>query len=251
MVHDAVIPGWTPGIPFDTSVWMGCVALNSEMSYKCRVHDVVSCGGKAKNDGIVKQENTMDQPDLGIRVTELRQQKGLTQEQLAEYCHVSTRTIQRIESGDVNPRSHTLHCLHGALDFDFGEPNTPNEEVLLAAMHLSSMICIPVIPLLIWSLKKNQSSRIDWQGRQVINFQVTMALTLFAAAFVLFLGPVVLILLEKGGVVGGSMFAWLLIIAPLPMIAIGIYCTYQAIANTIRAMSDRHIRYVPSIPFMH
>ena len=73
---------------------------------------------------------------------------------------------------------------------------------------------------------------------------------LFAAAFLLMLGPIVLIFLEKGGALGGSMFAWLLIIAPLPMIAIGIYCTYQAIVNTMRALSDESIRYVPSIPFM-
>ena len=43
----------------------------------------------------------MNQPDLGLKITELRQQKNLTQEKLAEYCDVSTRTIQRIESGDV------------------------------------------------------------------------------------------------------------------------------------------------------
>ncbi|MDQ3004518.1 MAG: hypothetical protein M3R47_03935 [Chloroflexota bacterium] len=28
----------------------------------------------------------MNQPDLGLKITELRQQKGLTQEKLAEYC---------------------------------------------------------------------------------------------------------------------------------------------------------------------
>jgi len=39
----------------------------------------------------------MNQPYLGLKVSELRQQKGLTQEQLAEKCEVSTRTIQRIE----------------------------------------------------------------------------------------------------------------------------------------------------------
>lgn len=192
----------------------------------------------------------MKQPDLGLKVTELRQQRGMTQEQLAEYCHISTRTIQRIESGEVDPRSRTIHCLHGALDFDFGEADAGNDGLWLAALHLSSMICIPVIPLLLWSWKKNQSYKIDQQGKQAINFQITMALTLFAAAFVLMLGPVILILLEKGGALGGSMFAWLLIIMPLPMIAIGIYCTYQAVANTMRALSDRRIHYAPSIPFV-
>jgi transcriptional regulator with XRE-family HTH domain len=45
----------------------------------------------------------MNQPYLGQKVSELRQLKGLTQEQLAEKCEVSTRTIQRIESGEVDP----------------------------------------------------------------------------------------------------------------------------------------------------
>ncbi len=192
----------------------------------------------------------MNQPDIGLKVSELRLQKGLTQEQLAEFCRISARTIQRIENGEVDPRSHTVHCLNDALDFDFGEQNTSNEELWLTAMHVSSMICIPIIPLLLWSWKKNQSYKIDQQGREVINFQITMALTLFAAAFLLMLGLIVLILMEKGGVVGGGMFVWLPIIAPLPLICIGIYCTYQAVANTLRALSDKPVHYAPSISFV-
>jgi len=192
----------------------------------------------------------MNQPDFGLKVSELRLQKGLTQEQLAEFCRISARTIQRIENGEVDPRSHTVHCLNDALDFDFGEQNTSNEELWLTAMHVSSMICIPIIPLLLWSWKKNQSYKIDQQGREVINFQITMALTLFAAAFLLMLGLIVLILMEKGGVVGGGMFVWLPIIALLPLICIGIYCTYQAIANTLRALSDKPVHYAPSISFV-
>jgi hypothetical protein len=38
----------------------------------------------------------LNQPYLGQKVSELRQQKGFTQEQLAEKCEVSPRTIQRI-----------------------------------------------------------------------------------------------------------------------------------------------------------
>jgi len=192
----------------------------------------------------------MNQPDIGLKVSELRLQKGLTQEQLAEFCRISARTIQRIENGEVDPRSHTVHCLNDALDFDFGAQNTSNEELWLTAMHVSSMICIPIIPLLLWSWKKNQSYKIDQQGREVINFQITMALTLFAAAFLLMLGLIVLILMEKGGVVGGGMFVWLPFIAPLPLICIGIYCTYQAIANTLRALSDKPVHYAPSISFV-
>jgi DNA-binding XRE family transcriptional regulator len=47
----------------------------------------------------------------------------LTQEQLAEECEVSTRTIQRIENGEVEPRAFTRNNLSNLLEFDFGENN--------------------------------------------------------------------------------------------------------------------------------
>lgn len=58
----------------------------------------------------------MKQPALGKRISELRKQKGLTQEELVEKCNVSVRTIQRIESGEVTPRSFTIKTILAALD---------------------------------------------------------------------------------------------------------------------------------------
>ena len=195
----------------------------------------------------------MNQPELGLKVFALRQQKGMTQEQLSEFCQVSSRTIQRIESGEVDPRTHTIQCLSTALDFDFGEQNTFNEVFWLTALHLSSMICIPIIPLLLWSSKKSQSYKIDQHGRVVLNFQITMALTLFAAVFVLMLIPLTLPLLAKGGVniaQDGPIFIMLVFFAPMPLILTGIYCTYQAVINVMRALTDKPIHYAPSIPFV-
>jgi transcriptional regulator with XRE-family HTH domain len=71
----------------------------------------------------------MNQPGLGLKIIDLRQQKSLTQEKLAEYCDVSTRTIQRIESGEVQPRSFTRNNLSNILEFDFGRENTNNENL--------------------------------------------------------------------------------------------------------------------------
>ena len=71
----------------------------------------------------------MKQPDLGLKVTELRKQKGLTQEMLAEKCEVSTRTIQRIETGEVDPRVYTLQYLSDSLDFNFLEDHTSYENL--------------------------------------------------------------------------------------------------------------------------
>ena len=58
------------------------------------------------------------QPTLGQELAKIRKEKGLTQEELVEKCHVSVRTIQRIESGEVTPRLSTVKILLAALDHD-------------------------------------------------------------------------------------------------------------------------------------
>ena len=148
----------------------------------------------------------MNQPDLGLKITELRQQKGFTQEKLAEYCDVSTRTIQRIESGEVEPRSFTHNSLSNILEFDFGKESTSNENLWLALLHLSSVFCIVFIPLLLWSWKKDQSYKIDQQGRDVLNFQITITLVLFAFVLMLIVAPAVWMMVQnldgEAGIIG-------------------------------------------------
>jgi uncharacterized Tic20 family protein/DNA-binding Xre family transcriptional regulator len=196
----------------------------------------------------------VNQPDLGFKVVELRQQKGLTQEQLAEQCEVSTRTIQRIESGEVDPRAYTLQCLSKALEFDFGIDGSTNENLWLTILHLSSIFVIVVIPLLLWSWKKNQSSKIDHQGRLVLNFQVTMTLILISAVFLLMIFPITLAIIEestgKSIIEGNPVIMAMLICIPLPLILIGIFCTYQGVVNAMRALADKPVNYALSIPFV-
>jgi len=60
----------------------------------------------------------MKQPELGKKILELRQNRGLTQGQLAENCNLSLRTVQRIESAEVTPRSHTIQVLLSSLDYE-------------------------------------------------------------------------------------------------------------------------------------
>lgn len=59
----------------------------------------------------------MNQPDLGKKIAELRKAKGFTQEALVEKCNLSVRTLQRIESGEVIPRSYTLKTIFSALEY--------------------------------------------------------------------------------------------------------------------------------------
>ena len=63
----------------------------------------------------------MKQPALGRKILELRQEKGLTQEELVEQCNISVRTIQRIEAGEVVPRAYTIKTILSALDRDMDD----------------------------------------------------------------------------------------------------------------------------------
>lgn len=192
----------------------------------------------------------MKQPDLGQKVSELRKEKGLTQEQLAEYCEVTPRTIQRIESGEVEPRAFTRNSLSNALDFDLGKDDLNNERFWIAALHISSSFCIVLIPLLIWSWMKNRSYQVDKHGRQVLNYQITITLALFACVFCLVVAlPLGLIALDQG--VGSRvLMSTLALASTFPLILIGIFTFYQGVANTLRYLNEEDTRYALSIKFL-
>lgn len=60
----------------------------------------------------------MKQPELGKKISEWRKAKGLTQEELVEKCNLNVRTIQRIEAGEVTPRSYTIKAILDALEVE-------------------------------------------------------------------------------------------------------------------------------------
>lgn len=66
----------------------------------------------------------LEQPQLGKTITELRQKKHLTQEELVELCNINVRTLQRIEAGEVTPRDYTVRILMDALDYNIDQIET-------------------------------------------------------------------------------------------------------------------------------
>lgn len=60
--------------------------------------------------------------DFSTKLTETRKAKGLTQEEVAEKCNLNVRTIQRVESGQVQPRPQTVRLITEALEIDITEP---------------------------------------------------------------------------------------------------------------------------------
>ena len=68
--------------------------------------------------------------DLGRRVAELRTDRSLTQERLAELAGISARYIQRVESGEENLTVRSLALLANVLRssvIDFFEPPKSRE----------------------------------------------------------------------------------------------------------------------------
>lgn len=67
--------------------------------------------------------------DFGKKLIEVRNSKGLTQDEVAEKCNVTVRTIQRIESGTVKPRAFTMKIISEVLGFDFFETSNAGYDV--------------------------------------------------------------------------------------------------------------------------
>ncbi len=71
----------------------------------------------------------MKQPELGKKISELRKEKGLTQEELVDKCNISVRTLQRIEAGEVTPRGYTIKTILAALDYDLSKISEEGDEI--------------------------------------------------------------------------------------------------------------------------
>jgi len=74
-----------------------------------------------------KNDTIMKQPALGQKILALRKQKGLTQEELVAQCNLNVRTIQRIEAGEVTPRSYTIKTILDVLGFDLDKISTQED----------------------------------------------------------------------------------------------------------------------------
>ncbi len=85
----------------------------------------------------------MQQPALGNRLVSLRKEKNLTQEELVARSHVSVRTIQRIESGEVIPRLSTIKIIAKALSVDFESIVQTNQNQMEENKNLVSGLVNP------------------------------------------------------------------------------------------------------------
>ena len=102
----------------------------------------------------------------GQLIKELRLKKGITQEELAAKTDISVRTIQRIESGDVDPRAFTLQSIAAALEVEYevlvnseADLNPEDEKetnIWLPLLHLSGLLLLIVPPIILWIWKRDK-----------------------------------------------------------------------------------------------
>lgn len=96
----------------------------------------------------------MKQPEVGNKISEIRNQKGITQKELSESCNIDIRTIQRIESGEVIPRMSTLKLIVNALSCDVSTFDGDNKEYFdhYSRKILLSLFIVGIIYFISWFL---------------------------------------------------------------------------------------------------
>ncbi len=132
----------------------------------------------------------MAENHVGQKIAELRNQKGLTQEELAAKCNINVRSIQRIEKGEVQPRKYTLKILSEALGYDLLNTTVSKTGSLPWHMllNLSNIFPILIVAILVWAFKREEYEDIDRNGKTIINYQITFILT-YILCTILFLIP--------------------------------------------------------------
>lgn len=175
----------------------------------------------------------MQQPELGKRLTALRKSKNLTQEELVEKSNVSVRTIQRIEAGEVLPRTSTikilLHALGENTDTFFNQNSnlmetqskaSPifNQSALLTSVFAGTIYLAVEVILnamdLAWLTKEN-----DWA--QWINFIYIGLTTTMIVAYTFFIrGFIILSKIFENGLLKIGSYLMIIAVAAIGMMDI-------------------------------
>lgn len=189
----------------------------------------------------------MKNKDLAKRVKELRKRNGMSQELLAENSGLSLRTVQRIENGETQPTGDSIKRLSSALNV------TPNELIdwqiiedskALLLLNLSQLcfIAFPLlgilIPLIIWTSKKDKIKYIDNVGKSILNFQISWTLLLFLLVIGLFItSKLELTTISFAGIL-------------ITISAMYFLNFLVVISNTLRYHNGKSVKYLPAFQFL-
>lgn len=190
----------------------------------------------------------MNKNRLGLRIKELRKQKGMSQEFLADESGLSLRTIQRIENGDTNPTGESLKRLSNALNVNPDELidwSIKEDKRYLTFLNLSALtfLFFPLlgilVPFILWTSRKGKIKNINKLGKDLINFEITWTLLLF---FI----PLLWFLMAKIGLIDDLNLRIIFIVIGLMYFINLIFI----LLNTLRISNENDINYNPKIKFL-
>lgn len=190
----------------------------------------------------------MNKNRLGLRIKELRKQKGMSQEFLADESGLSLRTIQRIENGDTNPTGESLKRLSNALNVNPDELidwSVKEDKRYLTFLNLSALtfLFFPLlgilVPFILWTSRKGKIKNINKLGKDLINFEITWTLLLF---FI----PLLWFLMAKIGLIDDLDLRIIFIVIGLMYFINLIFI----LLNTLRISNENDINYNPKIKFL-
>lgn len=200
----------------------------------------------------------MNNQNLAIKIKDLRNRKGFSQEQLAEESKLSLRTIQRIEKAESIPRGDTLVKLTQALGVtpdDLLDWTKIEDKGYLALLNLSaiSYIIQPflgiIIPLVMWILKRDKINLVDDTGKKLISFQITWLLIFFGFFMIINRGiyiPYNFSIVEWFALLTTSINS----IITSSIIILYLYNLVLIFINIRRNQKGLKSRYFPAIPFL-
>ncbi|NPA37841.1 MAG: helix-turn-helix domain-containing protein [Chlorobi bacterium] len=197
----------------------------------------------------------MKNKELSEKIKMLRKRKGFSQEELSEESGLSLRTIQRIENGETDPRGDTLKRLAGALDVPAHEITdwaVKDDKGFLTILNLSalSFLFFPIlgilVPLIIWVSRKDKIKNINKVAGELLNFQISWTMVLFAVSFVFIYSSADKV--QDEALVNVISFGGLLKV--LFYVFMYLYNVIIIVINSFRVHNEKEVCYCPKISFI-
>src|SRR4051812_16362697 len=66
-------------------------------------------------------------------------------------------------------------------------PSGPEDRTMAVICHVGGILTAPLLPGLIWLLKKDESRFVDDQGKEALNFQITLLIGYFVGFILSFI----------------------------------------------------------------
>jgi transcriptional regulator with XRE-family HTH domain len=195
----------------------------------------------------------MQKSELSKRIKELRSQKGISQEELAEESSLSLRTVQRIENGETEPRGDSLKRIAivlGASPDELIDWSIQENRGYLSLINISALtfIVFPllgvIIPYILLVAKQDKIKDLSTIGKSIVNFEITWCIIIFFLYLM-----TIPILIDMTSVGSGVISLGKILVFAL-IIVLYFYNLLLVLLNSIRIQNNREVKYFPQFRFL-